>query len=406
LPDAGQARPEQMIFPPPSGGGREQKPKPQAASACKQRNDPMKAHHAFPSQRVLTSALNLAGWLALAAVSSANAQPRYSITDLGTLPGVKNSFVNAWGGGPTINNRGHVAGFSTSFDTPFAWADNQAFLWTGSGRIEPLPGLPGTTETTPMAMNDRDQIVGWSGLDYPSNHGVLWQYGIAYALEMPDGYMSAAPLCINNAGTIVGVGSTPNFALVSAFVWSNLHIRLLPPLVEDAILTQANGINDRGQIVGVSGPNWWSDYHAVLWEGDAVTDLGTLGGVASNANAINNAGLIAGQSQVPNGDWHAALWRRGGIKDLGNFASDPYGSATGLNSRGQIVGVSSKSDGTEPHALLWEDGDVTNLQSLVPTRSGWLLQFAGSINDRGQIVGWGLNNGKFRAFLLTPAHGK
>ena len=39
---------------------------------------------------------------------------------------------------------------------------------------------------------------------------------------------------------------------------------------------------------------------------------------------------------------------------------------------------------------------------MIPAGSGWALQSANGINDRGQIVGTGLHNGHTRAYLLTP----
>jgi hypothetical protein len=33
----------------------------------------------------------------------------------------------------------------------------------------------------------------------------------------------------------------------------------------------------------------------------------------------------------------------------------------------------------------------------------WTLLQAGGINNRGQIDGFGVHNGNYRAFLLTPA---
>lgn len=45
---------------------------------------------------------------------------------------------------------------------------------------------------------------------------------------------------------------------------------------------------------------------------------------------------------------------------------------------------------------------MLDLNSLIPAVSGWELQFAGSINDAGQIVGQGRINGQSHAFLLTP----
>ena len=45
---------------------------------------------------------------------------------------------------------------------------------------------------------------------------------------------------------------------------------------------------------------------------------------------------------------------------------------------------------------------MLDLNDLVPTGSGWVLEFADDINSSGQIVGEGFIDGEFHAFLLTP----
>ena len=45
---------------------------------------------------------------------------------------------------------------------------------------------------------------------------------------------------------------------------------------------------------------------------------------------------------------------------------------------------------------------MTDLNTLVPPGTGWVLESAAAISDGGQIVGYGTLNGKRRAFLLTP----
>jgi hypothetical protein len=52
--------------------------------------------------------------------------------------------------------------------------------------------------------------------------------------------------------------------------------------------------------------------------------------------------------------------------------------------------------------VLFEDGRVIDLNTLLPANSGRTLTEARDINDRGQIVGTGVVNGRQRAFLLTP----
>ena len=51
-----------------------------------------------------------------------------------------------------------------------------------------------------------------------------------------------------------------------------------------------------------------------------VTDLGTLGGTASRAYAINSAGVVAGEAETAGRRIHAFIWsREGGMKDLGTL---------------------------------------------------------------------------------------
>jgi hypothetical protein len=45
---------------------------------------------------------------------------------------------------------------------------------------------------------------------------------------------------------------------------------------------------------------------------------------------------------------------------------------------------------------------MRDLNSLIPSNSGWSLTIATSINVRGQITGQGTINGEQHGFLLTP----
>jgi len=137
-----------------------------------------------------------------------------------------------------------------------------------------------------------------------------------------------------------------------------------------------------------------------------VTDLGTLGGDWGDGYAINSQTQIVGQSATASGDPHAFLWDKGVLTDLGVPDGDNQSAAVGINNKGQIVGYSFAVDNftnLPSHALLWENGQMIDLQTCIPANSGWTLLAASGINDRGQIVGVGIDpDGLYRNFVLTP----
>jgi probable HAF family extracellular repeat protein len=137
---------------------------------------------------------------------------------------------------------------------------------------------------------------------------------------------------------------------------------------------EALDVNDAGQVVGNSGSK------AFLWQDGVMTDLGSLGGTASVAYAINGVGQIVGQSSTPNNAArHAALWDHGAIVDL--LPGVAYSRATAINDLREIVGE------TCTFAFLWRNGAVTDLGSL-----GGMATYANDINDAGQIVGASYTN--------------
>lgn len=95
------------------------------------------------------------------------------------------------------------------------------------------------------------------------------------------------------------------------------------------------------------------------------------------------------------------------INDLGTLGKDKHGTAFGINDHGQIVGRSgSWPDDDSETAVLWENGQIIDLNDLIPAGTGWRLEEARAINNHGQIVGDGESPhtpGDYgrRGFLLT-----
>jgi probable HAF family extracellular repeat protein len=190
----------------------------------------------------------------------------------------------------------------------------------------------------------------------------------------------------------------------------------------------ALGLNDLGQAVGTTGtcantliPGLAAGPHAVLWDIDgSVHDLGNLGGTVNNtllgygtvAFVINNQGQVAGQSDLPGDNaFHPFLWtRQTGMRDLGVLPGDLVGASLGLNNLGDIVGASITTPGPStgnPRAFLWHKGHMSDLNALIPADSSMYLLTAFSINDEGQIAGFGVvtsgpDAGIIHGFLATP----
>jgi probable HAF family extracellular repeat protein len=208
-----------------------------------------------------------------------------------------------------------------------------------------------------------------------------------------------------------------------AVVWGprKNEIQQLPPFPGDPD-GAATGINDSGQVIGISGicqnaVGNQSAAHALLWQNGAPTNLGSLGGTAWNTPmAINSRGDIVGFSDLTGDDnganpnFHAFLWiQPGPMQDLNTLAGDAISEALGINSQRQVVGTSIDADGNE-HAFIWQNGQLTNLNSLVQENSPLYLQAAQEINDSGVIVGQGcvpgncLPTSPSLAFVAIPTY--
>jgi probable HAF family extracellular repeat protein len=150
--------------------------------------------------------------------------------------------------------------------------------------------------------------------------------------------------------------------------------------------SQATAINHRGQVVGFSTLEGEAITRAFLWEDGVMTDLGSLGGTFSKANDINNRGQAVGASEITgNAARHAALFDRHGITDLGAFPASLVGAAFGIDNGDDIFGGSTTQGSSRSgpfHAAQFKDGVGIDLGTL-----GGPTSFAAGVNNRGQAVG-------------------
>ncbi len=173
---------------------------------------------------------------------------------------------------------------------------------------------------------------------------------------------SSTAAAINDMGQVVGE-STATSGGSHAFLWDSVNgmqdLGKLPGGSNDT--SRANDINDAGQVVGYSAVANFVE-HAFIWDSvNGMRDLGVLPGDEnwSFAIGINNSGQIVGMSGVQSGS-HAVLWINGPIIDLNDVIdqSDPLApyvtlsEARGINDTGQIAATGSDSRTGATHAYL------------------------------------------------------
>jgi len=118
---------------------------------------------------------------------------------------------------------------------------------------------------------------------------------------------------------------------------------------------------------------------------------------------INSSGVSVGYGSAALGSTtvDGLIWNpSGSVTDLNSLLGFGDSGLFGINDSGDAVG--DAVSGGPQYALLFEGGSGFNLNTLIPSASGWDLTEATGINDDGQIIGLGTLNGVSSAFLLTP----
>src|SRR5438128_1341013 len=238
----------------------------------------------------------------------------------GLLPfsGGDNSFATG------ANNFGQAVGWAENGVHDTACVSPQVLqfrpaVWTlGPDNIQDLPLIPGDSSGAATAINDIGQIVGISGIcdqavgRHTAKHAVLWENGTVMDIypDAPAPWWNT-PTAINQHGDVVGFAGDPAFVegdILHAFIWTKDNgIKALKPLrgrVPQHVDSEAYGINEAGQIVGVSCDAEQNDCRAVIWDhGVYPTDLNDLKGgystLLASAKDINDKGEITGRAIDP-----------------------------------------------------------------------------------------------------------
>lgn len=279
--------------------------------------------------------------------------------------------------------------------------------------IASLGVLPGGWHVSDVSgINDAGQVVG-EIYTSEGTHAFPWDpvNGMRTLGTLAGGLGSSSTRGIDNAGQVVGQTSTSTGSAGDnhhAYLWDAVagmrDLGTLP--ASQRRDSDAFGINDAGQVVGVSDTSTGYN-HAFIWdEVTGMRDLGVLLGGSDRSLAfdINDASQMVGISYSSWDDTQAFLWDPvNGMQDLGDLPGHVISFSSSINDVGQVVGGSNTP--TSGHAFLWDAvHGMRDLNDLIDRAAGWILEFAEDINSGGQIVGYGTGpNGYPEAFLLTPS---
>jgi uncharacterized membrane protein len=202
-------------------------------------------------------------------------------------------------------------------------------------------------QVSPLAINNRDQILGYYPPVFPSSgqNNFLYEGGAFTTLNLPAGM----------------------------FAW---------------------GMNDRGDMVGeLPGPPGSPGRQGFLSTKGTFTTMQVPGVTATVAYGINNSGTIVGT-------YFDAAGSHGFVEKNGSFTTiDVPGavstSSMGINNRGQVVG--NYFDGSELHGFL-ETNEIFTAIDVPGATAG---TFPRGINDRGQVVGLFFDSMDTHGFIAT-----
>ena len=292
----------------------------------------------------------------LLACSSFAAAQNYKIIDLGPLVPVG------------INIEGEVAGN----------LNGNAAVWTSAGGTKTLGRLPGGTFSHAAAINDIGVVAGTAdgpGLLFDTNSGFVSCEDLTqpFTWSQSQGFVTAQSIPI---------------------------VFDLGPLCDQVDYT--NGINLFSQVVG-SNIDFATYKYGYVWNKSGLSLF--KGFFQTNANAINDFGMVAGQISnfLPLYEQsHASFWNNGKATDLGTLAAkgsnwSACSGATGVNDLDQVVGWSGTavSTGSFPcddlidmstpvHAFIWQSG--TGMRDL-GTLPGDRSSEAQKISLTGVVIG-------------------
>jgi uncharacterized membrane protein len=272
-----------------------------------------------------------------------------------------------------------------------------------------LPRLPGGSFAEILGTDGGSRWVGVANTGNFNTHAALWQHGRITDLGAPLGNAAEAR-DVNRHGVVVGSGATADPTADNwshAVMWrtssapdgrapaapwqGSRAFRLAEPA--GTLTSQANGINDAGLIVGWAyvQVNGSGSFHPMVWSSATpgrVRDLGTPPNTSTLLNGVSDAGLMVGvrtQVFIPGDTGTAMAGTLGsGLRPLPSGGLQ-YVEATAASGRWISGYVFDPSIG-ESTAARWENGRG-------PVVLTGLTAGSTAVNSSGTVVAGGLGTG-------------
>jgi probable HAF family extracellular repeat protein len=193
-----------------------------------------------------------------------------------------------------INDAGVIAGSKQ----PMFGTDAHAFRCTDTGKCAPLAAVPGSGGYSVKAINEAGVVVG--------NRDTLalrWA-GDGVTVLSTASAVANGPQAINERGDVVG-WTTETGIVRRATLWpvGGKPVDLGVPGPSEAV-----AVNDRGDVIGWTAADNLNAPRAFLWRNGKFAYLSSLGGTHSRPTALNERGLIVGESTTADGTVKAVKW--------------------------------------------------------------------------------------------------
>lgn len=259
------------------------------------------------------------------------------LNDLGAVNGQFSAALD-------INNAGHVVGWTGDPTSNYYSPTKYAFVHKGQS-MNTLPALTGQSWSDAFGINNQGQIVGRSVSSDHKQRAVRWDSGSTTDLGGFTGQGNGIAYGITGFGRAYGVSDGRAF-LTAPNAVINPETDALLSLSGAA---SALGCNENNEVVGFYRDALFVE-HSFVYRNGAMVDLGPPlpGNTQSHANAINDHSIIVGRTF-----WSEVI----------------YSTRVDHNT-----------------AVIWRDGKMIDLNTLIPSDSGWYLLSAIDINNVGQIV--------------------